>query len=75
MAQPLSAPGRKAHCKSGEPAKAGQEQDQRQEERLRHGDGAITAAATMGFFAGDAVADLNLSVIVKSKRGALLYSK
>ena len=29
----------------------------------------------MGFFAGDAVADLNLSVTVKSKNGALLYSK
>ena len=29
----------------------------------------------MGFFAGDAVADLNLSVTVKSKSGALLYSK
>lgn len=28
-----------------------------------------------GFFAGDAVADLNLSVSVKSKNGALLYSK
>jgi len=29
----------------------------------------------MGFFAGDAVADLNLSVIVKSKSDTLLYSK
>ncbi|HEY9146556.1 MAG TPA: YajG family lipoprotein, partial [Thiobacillus sp.] len=29
----------------------------------------------MGFFAGDAVADLNLSVTVKSKNGALLYAK
>lgn len=29
----------------------------------------------MGVFAGDAVADLNLSVTVKSKNGALLYSK
>lgn len=29
----------------------------------------------MGFFAGDAVADLNMSVIVKSNSGALLYSK
>ena len=29
----------------------------------------------MGFFAGDAVADLNLSVSVKSKDGALLYAK
>ncbi|MDA8129204.1 MAG: YajG family lipoprotein [Betaproteobacteria bacterium] len=29
----------------------------------------------MGFFAGDAVADLNLSVTVKSKDGALLYAK
>lgn len=29
----------------------------------------------MGFFAGDAVADLNMSVIVKSKSGALLFSK
>ena len=29
----------------------------------------------MGFFAGDAVADLNLSVTVKSKGGALLFSK
>ncbi len=29
----------------------------------------------MGFFAGDAVADLNLSVSVKSRNGALLYSK
>ena len=29
----------------------------------------------MGFFAGDAVADLNLSVTVKSKSGALLYAK
>jgi len=29
----------------------------------------------IGFFAGDAVADLNLSVIVKSNSGALLYSK
>ena len=29
----------------------------------------------MGFFAGDAVADLNLSVTVKSQKGALLYSK
>ena len=29
----------------------------------------------MGFFAGDAVADLNLSVIVKSKSGQLLFSK
>ena len=29
----------------------------------------------MGFFAGDAVADLNMSVTVKSKNGALLYSK
>ncbi|MGE5320992.1 MAG: YajG family lipoprotein [Hyphomicrobiaceae bacterium] len=29
----------------------------------------------MGFFAGDAVADLNMSVTVKSKRGALLFSK
>lgn len=29
----------------------------------------------MGFFAGDAVADLNLSVTVKSKGGALLYAK
>ena len=29
----------------------------------------------MGFFAGDAVADLNMSVIVKSNGGALLYSK
>ncbi|MDA8255472.1 MAG: YajG family lipoprotein [Betaproteobacteria bacterium] len=29
----------------------------------------------MGFFAGDAVADLNMSVIVKSNSGALLFSK
>lgn len=29
----------------------------------------------MGFFAGDAVADLNLSVSVKSKDGKLLYAK
>lgn len=29
----------------------------------------------MGFFAGDAVADLNLSVTVKSKAGQLLFSK
>ena len=29
----------------------------------------------MGFFAGDAVADLNMSVTVKSKNGALLFSK
>jgi uncharacterized lipoprotein len=29
----------------------------------------------MGFFAGDAVADLSLSVSVKSKGGALLYAK
>ena len=29
----------------------------------------------MGFFAGDAVADLNLSVTVKSQSGALLFSK
>ena len=29
----------------------------------------------MGFFAGDAVADLTLSVTVKSQRGALLFSK
>jgi uncharacterized lipoprotein len=29
----------------------------------------------IGFFAGDAVADLNMSVIVKSNSGALLYSK
>ncbi len=29
----------------------------------------------MGFFSGDAVADLNLSVTVKSKSGTLLYSK
>ena len=29
----------------------------------------------MGFFAGDAVADLNLSVTVKSQNGALLFSK
>jgi uncharacterized lipoprotein len=29
----------------------------------------------MGFFAGDAVADLNLSVTVKSKTGQLLFSK
>jgi uncharacterized lipoprotein len=28
-----------------------------------------------GFFAGDAVADLNMSVIVKSKKGELLFSK
>ena len=29
----------------------------------------------MGFFAGDAVADLNMSVTVKSQNGALLFSK
>lgn len=29
----------------------------------------------MGFFAGDAVADLNMSVVVKSKKGALLFSR
>ena len=29
----------------------------------------------MGFFAGDAVADLHLAVVVKSKNGNLLYSK
>jgi len=29
----------------------------------------------MGFFAGDAVADLNMSVIVKSNSGVLLFSK
>lgn len=29
----------------------------------------------MGFFAGDAVADLNMSVIVKSKTGDMLYSR
>lgn len=29
----------------------------------------------MGFFAGDAVADLNMSATVKAKNGALLYSK
>lgn len=29
----------------------------------------------MGFFAGDAVADLNMSVNVKSKKGDLLYSR
>lgn len=28
-----------------------------------------------GFFAGDAIADLNMSVIVKSKKGELLFSK
>lgn len=28
-----------------------------------------------GFFSGDAVADLNMSVIVKSKKGNLLYSR
>lgn len=28
-----------------------------------------------GFFAGDAVADLNMSIIVKSNSGALLYSR
>jgi uncharacterized lipoprotein len=29
----------------------------------------------LGFFAGDAIADLNMSVIVKSKKGELLFSK
>jgi len=29
----------------------------------------------IGFFAGDAVADLNMSVIVKSKKGELIFSK
>lgn len=29
----------------------------------------------MGFFAGDAVADLNMSVTVKSKKGDLLYTR
>lgn len=29
----------------------------------------------IGFFAGDAIADLNMSVIVKSKEGELLFSK
>lgn len=29
----------------------------------------------MGFFAGDAVADLNMTVVVKSKNGQQLYSK
>lgn len=28
-----------------------------------------------GFFAGDAIADLNMSVIVKSKKGELLFTK
>jgi uncharacterized lipoprotein len=29
----------------------------------------------LGFFAGDAIADLNMSAIVKSRKGELLYSK
>lgn len=29
----------------------------------------------MGFFAGDAVADLNMSVLVKSKEGTILFSR
>lgn len=29
----------------------------------------------LGFFAGDAIADLNMSVTVKSQKGALLYTK